>query len=84
MNWIAALLLAGPLVHGATAMKPLVCKPVEEARGKSGAELAQAIEQVGMQFARSNYVLAAILPGDPPIVCFASRSDSSKLPMGAR
>ena len=84
MNWIAALLLAGPLVRGATAMKPVVCKPLDEAKGKSGADLAQAIEQAGIQFAHANYVLAGIVPGDPVIVCFASRSDSSKLPIGAK
>jgi hypothetical protein len=84
MNWIAALLLAGPMVRGATAMKPLVCRPVDEAKGKSGAELAQAIEQLGAQFSHANYVLAALLPGDPPIACFASRVDPNKLPMGAR
>jgi hypothetical protein len=83
MNWIAALLLAAPLTHG-MAMKPVVCKPLDDAKGKTGADLAQAIEQLGIQFARSNYVMTGILPGDPVIVCFASRSDSSKLPMGAR
>jgi hypothetical protein len=84
MNFLAALLLAAPLVRGATAMKPVVCKPLDEAKGKTGAELAQAIEQAGIQFARSNYVLTAVVPGDPVIACFASRADSSKLPMGAR
>ena len=83
MNWIALMLVAAPLVRG-TAMKPLVCKPVDDAKGKSGQDLADAVERMGAQFARSNYVLAALLPGDPPIACFASRSDSSKLPMGAR
>lgn len=84
MNWIALMLLAAPLVRGATAMKSLVCKPVEEGKGKSGQELAEAIERLGAQFSRANYVLAALLPGDPPIACFASRSDSSKLPRGAQ
>ena len=84
MRWMALLLAAGPLVHGGTAMKSVVCKPVEEAKGKSGQQLADAIEQVGMQFARANYQLAALLPGDPPIACFQSKADSSKLPMGAR
>ncbi len=79
---MAWLLLAVPI--GMTAMKPVVCKPVEAARGKSGAELAQAIEAEAANFARSNYVMTALLPGDPPIACFHSMADSSKLPRGAR
>ncbi|HUJ26706.1 MAG TPA: hypothetical protein VLW85_11855 [Myxococcales bacterium] len=84
MILLAALLAVGPNVHGATAMKPVVCRPVEEAKGKTGADLANAIEQMGIQFSRANYVLTAVLPGDPPIACFSSRADSTKLPMGAR
>ena len=84
MSFVVMLLLAAPVVHGQTAMKSVVCKAVEEAKGKTGAELAQALEVVGAQFARANYVLAGLLPGDPPIACFTSRSDASKLPMGAR
>lgn len=61
-----------------------MCRPVEEAKGKSGAELAQAIEQIGAQFSRDNYQLVALLPGDPPIACFTSRSDRNKLPTGAK
>jgi len=41
-------------------------------------------ESVALQFARTNYTLAALLPGDPPIACFRSLSDPSKLPIGAR
>src|SRR5437660_6981717 len=52
--------------------------------GNSGAELAQAIEGVALQLARSNYALSALLPGDPPIACFRSLVDPSKLPIGAR
>jgi hypothetical protein len=80
---IVAFLLAQPIQAG-MAVKPVVCRAVEEAKGKSGAELAQAVENVALQFARTNYVLAALLPGDPPIACFRSLSDPSKLPMGAR
>jgi hypothetical protein len=87
MNCFAALLtaplLAAPLSRG-TAMKSVVCRPVEEAKGKSGVELAEAIERFGEQFARANYLLTALLPGDPPIACFASRGDSSALPRGAK
>ncbi len=77
MPFLLLVLLAGP-VHpmGMTAMKSVVCKQVDDAQGKSGAELAQAIE--------SNYALAALLPGDPPIACFRSTVDSSSLPRGAR
>lgn len=84
MMLLAALLSVGPNVHGGAAMKPVVCKPLDEAKGKTGAELAQAIEQASVQFSRANYVLAGIVPGDPVIVCFASRADPNKLPMGAR
>jgi hypothetical protein len=80
---IVGFLLAQPIKTG-MAVKPVVCRPVEEAKGKSGAELAQAVESVALQFARTNYALAALLPGDPPIACFRSLSDPSKLPIGAR
>jgi hypothetical protein len=80
---IVALLLAQPIAKG-MAVKSVVCQAVADAKGKSGQELANAIEAVAMNFARSNYALAALLPGDPPIACFRSLSDSSKLPMGAR
>ena len=68
----------------ATMMKPLVCRLVQEARGKSGDELAAALEADGARLAASNYELAAILPGDPPIACYRGRADPSKLPRGAR
>ena len=80
---IVACLLAQPIKTG-MAVKPVVCRPVEEAKGKSGAELAQAVESLALTFARTNYALAALLPGDPPIACFRSLSDPSKLPIGAR
>ena len=80
---IFALLLAQPPVK-TMAMKPVICRPIEEAKGNSGAELAQAIEGVALQLARSNYALSALLPGDPPIACFRSLVDPSKLPIGAR
>ena len=80
---IIALLLAQPLKSG-MAVKPVACRVVEEAKGKSGAELAQAVETLALQYTRTNYVLAALLPGDPPIACFRSLSDPSKLPMGAK
>jgi hypothetical protein len=79
---IVAFLLAQPIKG--MAVKPVVCRPVEEAKGKTGAELAQAVEGVALQFARTNYALAALLPGDPPIACFRSLSDPGKLPIGAR
>jgi hypothetical protein len=67
-----------------TLMKPVVCRVLEEGRGKSGEELAVAVERDGARLARSNYELAAILPGDPPIACYRGRVDSEKLPAGAR
>ena len=81
--FLFAALLGLPIQKG-TAMKPVVCRVLDEAKGKTPAEVAQAIENVGAQFSHGNYVLTAVLPGDPPTVCFASRSDPSKLPMGAR
>lgn len=83
MTFLMLALLAGP-VRGMTAMKPVVCRTIEEAKGKTGAELAQAIEVEVMRFNASNYELSALLPGDPPIACFRSMADSSKLPRGAR
>ena len=80
---MVAALLSAPL-RGMTAMKPVVCKAIDEARGKTGVDLAQAIEQEVMRFNASNYALSALLPGDPPIACFRSMADSSKLPRGAR
>lgn len=73
-----------PMGGGVMAMKPVVCVAVETAKGKTGQELANEIEQKAMQLAHANYALAALLPGDPPIACFRSLVDSSKLPMGAR
>src|SRR5437870_4531028 len=61
-----------PMGRGGMAVKPVVCRAVEDAKGKSGQELADAIEHVVMQFHRSNYRLSALMPGDPPIACFFS------------
>lgn len=80
---LAALLLA-IVPKASTAMKPVVCVPLTAARGKSGAELAQIIEQEGMRFEKGNYELAGLLPGDPPVACWRGRSSSANLPRGAR
>jgi hypothetical protein len=85
MTWTLLLLFAAPLrPPGATAMKEVVCKPIDGARGRAGAELAQSIEAEVARFARANYALSALLPGDPPIACFRSLAGESKLPRGAR
>jgi hypothetical protein len=85
MTFLMLLLLAAPTPPtGLMAMKPVVCKTVDEAKGKSGAELAQAIEAEALRLARSNYALSALLPGEPPIACFRSTVDPSSLPRGAR
>jgi hypothetical protein len=86
MTLAILLLLAAPTGHptGMTAMKTVVCRPVEDAKGKTGADLAQAIEQEAARFAKSNYRLSALLPGDPPIACFHSMVDAGSLPKGAR
>jgi hypothetical protein len=67
-----------------TMMKPVVCRVLEEGRGKSGEQLASVVERDGARLALSNYELAAILPGDPPIACYRGRVDPGRLPPGAR
>ena len=69
-----------------TAMmtKPLVCRVLQEARGKSGEDLAAVIESDGARLAASNYELTTIVPGDPPIACYRNRVDPSKVRRGAR
>ena len=85
MTWTLLVLLAAPpRPAGATAMKTVVCKPIDAAKGQSGAELAQAIEAEAARFARANYALSALLAGDPPIACFRSMAGDGKLPRGAR
>ena len=91
---IAALLLAlAPLARAEEepkpksfrmAVKPVVCRLIPDAKGLSGQELAEAIEKVGLHFQRSGYRMTALMPGDPPIACFETTSDPSKLPAGAR
>jgi hypothetical protein len=92
---IAALLcIASPATPGTdapaprpqtrTSMKPVICRVLEEGRGKSGAELAAALERDGARLSASNYELAAILPGDPPIACYRGRGVPGELPKGAR
>ena len=86
MTFFILALLAAPIGHpsGMTAMKTVVCRPIADAKGKSGADLAQAIEAEVAHFARSNDRLSALLPGDPPIACFHSMNDPSTLPKGAK
>jgi hypothetical protein len=55
---------------GGTAVKPVVCRAVADAQGKSGQELAQALERDAIELAPNGYVLAAFLPGDPPVACY--------------
>ena len=56
--------------HGATAVKPVVCRVVTDARGKSGQELAQTLERDALELAPNGYTLAALLGGDPPVACY--------------
>lgn len=65
-------------------VKPVVCRVLTQAQGKSGRELAEVIEQDGAQMSASNYQLATVVAVDPPIACYQSRADASKLPRGAR
>lgn len=80
----AALLAETSVRRQQTMMKPVICRVVEEARGKHSEELAAALEADGARLAQSNYELAALLPGDPPIACYRGRADPAKLPRGAR
>ena len=80
----AALLAQTSVRRSQTMMKPVICKVVEEGRGKAGAELAAVLEADGARLAQSNYELAAIVPGDPPIACYRGRADAARLPRGAR
>ena len=51
-------------------MKPVVCRAVADAAGKTGQELAQALERDALELAPNGYLLAALLPGDPPVACY--------------
>ncbi|HEY6912125.1 MAG TPA: hypothetical protein VI356_22290 [Myxococcales bacterium] len=84
MTWTLLLLLSAPLRPGVTAMKPVVCRQIDDAKGRQGVELAQAVEAEVARFAKANYALSALLPGDPPIACFRSMAEGSKLPRGAQ
>jgi hypothetical protein len=85
MTWTLFLLLAAPArPAGVTAMKSVVCRPIDGAKGRSGAALAQVIEAEVTRFARASYSLTALLAVDPPIACFRSVADEGKLPRGAR
>ncbi len=83
---LPAEVFAETSVRRQTAMmtKPVVCRILQEARGKSGEDLAAVIESDGASLAASNYELATIVPGDPPIACYRSRVDPSKLRRGVR
>ncbi len=55
---------------GGTAVKPVVCRAIADARGQSGQELAQALERDALELAPNGYVLAALLSADPPVACY--------------
>ncbi|HVP59014.1 MAG TPA: hypothetical protein VMT11_00475 [Myxococcaceae bacterium] len=63
---------------GGTAVKPVVCRAVADARGKSGQELAQTLEHDAIELASTGYVLAALLSGDPPVACYRHEGPSPK------
>lgn len=65
-------------------MKPVICRVLEGARGKTGAPLAMAIENEASEIAYPKYALVALLSGDPPIACFRSLAESTQLPPGAK
>jgi|GEM_PF-6906345 len=78
-GWLVLGCLAGTAANAAdtkpghasgTAVKPVVCRAVADAHGKSGQELAQALERDALELAPNGYVLAALLPGDPPVACY--------------
>ena len=60
--------------------RPVVCRAVSEAKGKTGEDLAVAVETLAVRFAKADYVLAALLPGDPPIACFRATAESRQPP----
>ena len=63
--------------------KPVVCRVLQEARGKSGEDLAAVVENDGASLAASNYELATIIPGDPPIACYRARVESPRSSVAA-
>jgi hypothetical protein len=65
--------------HGSgTAVKPVVSRPVADAAGKSGQELAQAVERDAIELTANGYVLAGLLPGDPPVACYRHEGPQPK------
>lgn len=90
-GWLVLGCMAGAAAHaadtkpghsGGTAVKPVVCRAVADARGKSGQELAQALERDALELAPNGYQLAALLPGEPPVACY--RHVGPQPPPGAR
>lgn len=73
-------LLLSLLAAGTQRPSAVVCREIVEARGKRGAQVAAAIEELAARFARADYVLAALLPGDPPIACFRGTAESGRPP----
>ncbi len=56
---------------GGTAVKPVLCRAGGRcAPGRAGQELAQAIERDALELGPKGYLLAALLPGDPPVACY--------------
>ena len=56
--------------RGRNGVKPVICRAVADARGKSAQELAQALERDAIKLAPSGYVLAGLLPGDPLVASY--------------
>ena len=70
MGTMASAADTKPGQAGGTAVKPVICRAVADARGKSGQELAQALERDAIELTPNGYVLAGLLPGDPPVACY--------------
>jgi len=68
-----------------TAVKPVSCRAIEDARGKTGQALAQAVERDALELATQAYELTALLPGDPPVACYrhVSPPPAKKAPHGS-
>ncbi len=86
-GWVVLGCLAGAAAQaadtkpghaGGTAVKPVVCRAVPDARGKTGQELAQALERDAIELAATGYVMAGIVPGDPPVVCYRHQGPPPK------
>jgi hypothetical protein len=77
-------LAQGRSTQAPMAMKPVVCRAVDAAKGKSGDQLAAALEAQALEMHGHGYGLSGLLAGEAPVACYRSLADASRLPRGAR